>query len=189
MIGICGGIGSGKSVVSRVLRLRGEGVYDCDLEAKRIMDGSEEVVAALNLRYGDSVCPKGGPICRPELAKRVFGSEEERLWLNSLVHRLVREDVEKWHTLQINSGAKRCFVESAILASSGLAEMCSEIWMVTASEEERIARIKSRDALDEEAIRKRIRSQKEEERLLEHTCIPIRVIDNSGKIPLLMRIL
>ncbi len=65
MIGICGGIGSGKSVVSRVLRLRGEHVYDCDLEAKRIMDSSEEVLDALHERYGDVVCPVGGPICRP----------------------------------------------------------------------------------------------------------------------------
>ena len=50
MIGICGGIGSGKSVVSRILRLRGDAVYDCDLEAKRIMDSSEEVLTALNVR-------------------------------------------------------------------------------------------------------------------------------------------
>ena len=55
MIGICGGIGSGKSVVSRILRLRGDAVYDCDLEAKRIMDSSEEVLTALNGRYGDDV--------------------------------------------------------------------------------------------------------------------------------------
>ena len=180
MIGICGGIGSGKSVVSRVLRLRGEAVYDCDLEAKRIMDGSREVLDALNLRYGDEVCPAGGPICRPELAKRVFGSEEERLWLNSLVHRLVREDVARWHDTQMKGGAKRCFVESAILATSGLAQMCDEIWMVTASEDVRIARIKMRDSLGEDAIRKRIQSQEEEERGIDSLGIPVRIIDNSG---------
>lgn len=188
MIGICGGIGSGKSVVSRVLRLRGEAVYDCDLEAKRIMDGSREVLDALNLRYGEEVCPAGGPICRPELAKRVFGSDEERLWLNSLVHRLVREDVRRWHDARISEGHRRCFVESAILASSGLAQMCEEIWMVTASEEVRIKRIKSRDSLDEESVRKRILSQKEEEQLLESTCIPLRIIDNSGDVELLAQI-
>ncbi len=180
MIGICGGIGSGKSVVSRVLRLRGEAVYDCDLEAKRIMDGSREVLDALNGRYGEEVCPAGGPICRPELAKRVFGSDEERLWLNSLVHRLVREDVARWHAYQMKMGAKRCFVESAILATSGLAKMCEEIWMVTASEDVRIARVMERDSLGEDAIRKRIQSQEEEERIIANLGIPVRIIDNSG---------
>lgn len=185
MIGICGGIGSGKSVVSRILRLRGEAVYDCDLEAKRIMDGSEEVLSALNERYGDAVCPKGGPICRSELAGRVFNCEEERLWLNYLVHRPVREDLVRWHEAKASEGRGRCFVESAILASSGLAQMCDEIWLVTASEDVRIARIKSRDSLDEESILKRIRSQKEEEILLSALNISLRVIDNSGVLPLL----
>ncbi len=185
MIGICGGIGSGKSVVSRVLRLRGEHVYDCDLEAKRIMDSSEEVLDALHERYGDAVCPVGGPICRPELARRIFGNEEERQWLNSLVHRLVSIDVGIWHDALILDGKDRCFVESAILASSGLAAMCDEIWMVTASEEVRIARVRLRDSLDEDAIKKRIQSQLEEERLIEASGIPVRIIDNSGAIPLL----
>ncbi len=185
MIGICGGIGSGKSVVSRILRLRGEAVYDCDLEAKRIMDSSREVLASLNERYGDLVCPPGGPICRTELAKRIFSDDRERLWLNSLVHRLVREDVARWHEAKISEGNPRCFVESAILASSGLATMCDEIWLVSASEEIRMARIIVRDSLDADAIRKRILSQKEEERLITASDITVKVIDNSGSIPLL----
>lgn len=188
IIGICGGIGSGKSVVSRILRLRAEAVYDCDLEAKRIMDSSRDVLEALHDRYGDTVCPAEGPICRSELAKRVFSCDDDRLWLNSLVHRLVREDVKKWHETMMADGHSRCFVESAILASSGLARMCSEIWLVVASEEMRIARIKLRDSIDEDAIRKRILSQREEERLLNSSGIPIRIIDNSGIIPLLTQI-
>lgn len=185
IIGICGGIGSGKSVVSRILRLRGEAVYDCDLEAKRIMDTSQEVLTALNERYGNSVCPPGGPICRQELARRVFSSDEERLRLNGLVHRLVREDVDRWHAGRMAEGRQRCFVESAILASSGLAAMCDEIWLVTAAEDVRVARIKERDALTEEEIRSRIRSQQEEERILNATDISIRIIDNSGRTPLI----
>lgn len=184
-IGICGGIGSGKSVVSRILRLRGEAVYDCDLEAKRIMDSSDEVLDALTARYGESVCPPGGPICRPELARRIFGSDEERLWLNGLVHRLVREDVECRHAAMMADGRDRCFVESAILASSGLAAMCAEVWLVTASDDVRVARVMQRDSLSEEAIQSRIRSQQEEMRLLEATGIPIRTIDNTGVVPIL----
>lgn len=188
MIGICGGIGSGKSVVSRILRLRGEPVYDCDLEAKRIMDGSEEVLNALNEKYGDAVCPKAGPICRPELAKRVFSSEEDRLWLNALVHRLVRDDVKSWQKKMSAEAHPRCFVESAILASSGLARMCDEVWIVTASEKVRIDRIKMRDSLNEEAISKRIQSQKEEERIIADLHLPTKIIDNSNDTSLLNQI-
>ena len=183
MIGICGGIGSGKSVVSRILRLRDEAVYDCDLEAKRIMDSSEEVIQALHVRYGDEVCPAQGPICRPELARRVFGSDIERLWLNGLVHRLVRMDVEQWSGARLAEGRSRCFVESAILAASGLAAMCGEIWIVTAPDKVRIERVKMRDHLSEEAILGRIRSQEEEEMALKASGIPLRVIDNSGSLP------
>lgn len=188
MIGICGGIGSGKSVVSRILRLRGEPVYDCDLEAKRIMDSSEEVITALHDRYGDAVCPSGGPIYRPELARHVFGSDIERHWLNSLVHRLVREDVSRWQDARIAEGHEKCFVEAAILASSGLAEMCSEVWVLTAPEPIRIARVCQRDSLSEETIQSRIRSQREEEQLLASLRIPMREIDNSGSLPILTQI-
>ena len=188
MIGICGGIGSGKSVVSRILRLRGEPVYDCDLEAKRIMDSSEEVLEALHERFGNDVCPSGGPICRPELARHIFGDDEERLWLNSLVHRLVREDVARWHADRMAEGHERCFVEAAILASSGLAAMCDEIWLVTASEQVRTARIRLRDALSDEAIKGRIRSQQEEESILKASGIPVRIIDNSGFQPLITQL-
>lgn len=185
MIGITGGIGSGKSVVSRILRLRGLPVYDCDLEAKRIMDSSEEVLRALNERFGDEVCPAAGPICRPMLARHVFGDDEVRLWLNSLVHRLVRDDVAAWSRRMEAAGCSRCFVESAILASSGLAAMCDEIWLVTAPESERVARVASRDAADPDHIRRRIIAQKEEENLLRASGICIIAVDNSAMSSLL----
>lgn len=189
LTGICGGIGSGKSVVSRVLRLRGEHVYDCDIEAKRIMDSSAEVLKALNERFGDAVCPPGGPICRQALSRHVFGDDGHRLWLNSLVHRLVRDDVAAWHSRLEAAGSGRCFVESAILASSGLAAMCSEVWLVTAPEEERVRRVAARDGFDEQHIINRIRSQREEERLLAGSGCRLRIIDNSDAAALLPQIL
>lgn len=184
-IGITGGIGSGKSVVSRILRLRGDAVYDCDLEAKRIMDESEEVLTALQERFGDEVCPIGGPINRSNLARHVFGSDEHRLWLNSLVHRLVREDIAVWREQLAKSGIEVCHVESAILATSHLAEMCDEIWIVTAPEDQRIARVSSRDGLDEMQIRKRIESQEEEQRMIYGSGIKVRTIDNCNSASLL----
>lgn len=187
-IGIAGGIGSGKSVVSRILRLRGCAVYDCDFEARRIMDSSEEVHEALHQRFGNEVCTVGGPINRPRLAQYVFESDDHRLWLNSLVHRLVIKDVKAWRKAFGNTGAEVCYVESAILASSGLAHLCDEIWIVSAPEDIRIERVKARNSTDEVHIRKRIRSQQEEERLILESGIPVRIVDNGNDASLTMQL-
>lgn len=179
LIGIAGGIGCGKSVVSRILRLRGKHVYDCDLEARRIMDESEEVVSALNIRFGEAVCPAGGPIDRKALAAHVFGSDEHRLWLNALVHRLVRGDLKAWRAALEQAGADVCFVESAILASSGIADFCDEVWVITASDEVRTARVASRDGADPASIAARMKAQTEEERILNGKGVQLRFISNN----------
>lgn len=165
IIGISGGIGSGKSVVSRLLRLRGEAVYDCDIEARRLMDSSAEVLRELNIRYGEKVCSPQGLINRTELAQRIFSNDTERQWLNSLVHCMVREDVSTWANSLFAAGHKRCFVESAIPATSGLTAMCSRIIIVEAPESLRIARVRDRDGFDESSIHQRIMSQRKEDRL------------------------
>lgn len=185
MIGITGGIGSGKSVVSRILRLRGLPVYDCDREAKRIMDTSDEVLRALHDRFGDEVCPVGGPIHRPNLSRLVFSDDAHRIWLNSLVHRLVRRDLLEWCDAQARRGAAACFVESAIMATSGLAALCEEVWVVDAPEDIRLRRAMGRDRAEEAAIRSRMESQRMEMRLLLDAGVPIRIIDNSGAVSLL----
>lgn len=179
LIGITGGIGCGKSVVSRILRLRAVHVYDCDLKARRIMDESEEVLSALNIRFGDEVCPKGGSIDRKALARHVFGSDEHRLWLNALVHRLVRSDLKAWCSELEQAGADVCFVESAILASSAIADFCDEVWVITASDEVRTARVASRDGADPASIAARMKVQTEEERILNEKGVPLRFISNN----------
>lgn len=188
IIGICGGIGSGKSVVSRLLRLRGEAVYDCDMEARRLMDSSAEVLQELNIRYGDKVCPPQGPINRAELAQRIFSNDTERQWLNCLVHRMVREDVSTWAESLFATGSKRCFVESAIPATSGLTAMCSRIIIVDAPESLRIARVKDRDGLDESSIHQRILSQQEEDRQTRESGCPVFTINNDNATSVLANI-
>lgn len=189
IIGITGGIGGGKSVVSRILRLKGHEVYDCDREAKRIMDTYPSVLKALNERFGDEVCPPAGPINRPNLAKIVFSSEHHLHWLNRLVHDSVRLDFLSRCSAQMETNPfATMYVESAILASSGLAKHCDEVWVVDASEEERIRRVTARDRLSEAEITLRIESQRKEMKLLRESGVPLRIIDNSGDASLLEQI-
>lgn len=158
LIGITGGIGAGKSIVSRVLRLKGYAVYDSDTEAKRLMDESIEIIESIRGRFGDECVECNGLLNRKEIAKRVFANEEDLRWLNSIVHSVVRADLCRWNECQ--KGIR--FVESAILHSSGLDELCKKIWIVDAPEELRLERAVGRGGIDRENIKHRMNVQREE---------------------------
>ena len=87
-IGITGGIGSGKSVVSRLLRIMGYSVYDTDSEAKRLMESSLEVVQKLSECFGRDIY-HNGRLNRGLLSSRVFGESDKIVLLNSIVHTAV----------------------------------------------------------------------------------------------------
>lgn len=179
LIGITGGIGAGKSVLSRILRLKGFPVYDCDSRARMLMEESEKIVSLLKSRYGeDCVCGSGG-LNRELIASRVFSDEREREWLNTLVHAEVRQDIESWFDAL---GAGPAFVESAIMVTSGLDRICDRIVLVDAPEELRVERALERGGAREDIMR-RIHAQRHEFDLLPEEKV-VRV-DNSGATSLL----
>ncbi|MDE7116395.1 MAG: dephospho-CoA kinase [Muribaculaceae bacterium] len=159
LVGITGGIGAGKSVVSRILRLKGYRVYDCDSRAKELMTGSEEIIAALRERFGESCVLADGSLDRKLISSRVFSVEEERIWLNRLVHAAVRKDLDIWRKTGKDT---LCFVESAIIATSGLDRMCDSIWLVESPEKLRIRRALGRGGITEKDLMQRIRTQQSE---------------------------
>lgn len=185
IIGITGGIGSGKSVVSRILRLLGYEVYDCDSEARLIMERSAEIRESLISRFGSEVVNQEGTLNRRHIADRVFGNAEELKWLNSIVHKAVREDVARRAELTAegdrslpNGATVPLFVESAILATSGLAGMCCEVWLVDAPEGVRLERAMGRDGASRQEIKRRMEAQKTETDAL--AAYSVCRIDNSG---------
>lgn len=162
LIGVCGGIGSGKSVVSRILRLKGFEVYDCDSEAKRLMAADSEIKCRIRDLISSEVTDGVAVPDRELLAKIVFSDEAARLKLNEIVHEAVRNDIAKKAAEE-----KLMWVESAIIAESGLAAMCDRIWKVESPESLRIKRAIERDLCSKEDIERRIESQSKEESLLE----------------------
>lgn len=182
IIGITAGIGSGKSVVSRILRTKGFYVYDCDYEAKVIMDCSSELKSEIATRLGEE-CLVEDCLDRKKIAQKVFGDENHRLWLNSRVHKLVKDDfLGKIRDLD----HKIVFVESAILKSSGLASLCDMIWIVEADPDLRIKRASGRDGCDEASIKQRMEAQKDE--YDDFGDIPLCVVYNNENSLLLPRI-
>lgn len=172
IIAITGGIGSGKSVVSRILTCMGYEVYDCDSRARRIMDESESIRRAI----AADICPAAVTatgIDRAVLAARVFSDSEALEALNAIVHSHVRDDFADW-----SRSREICFVETAILHASHMDALVDEIWEVTAPKEIRIERVMRRNNATREEIVRRIESQKAEE-----TAIPQlkkRIVNNDG---------
>lgn len=182
IIGIGGGIGSGKSVVARICRLRGFDVYDCDSRAHSIMDGSKEVSNLISRLCGsDCLLPEGG-IDRKKFGPIFFSRADVRKEVNSLVHSLVREDIFR----ESLEGDGVFFVESAILRSSEISGMAAEIWLVTAPDEVRMARVKARSLLPESEIRKRMDAQRSELSSFD-LGVPVSIIVNSGYDSLLLQ--
>lgn len=174
IIGITGGIGSGKSTIARELAKRGYTVYDCDQEAKRIIAENSDVQQEIIDLLGEESFVDG-IYNTTYVAKRVFEDSHLLVALNAIVHPAVGLDIMK---------RKPDFVESAILYESGLDILCDRIIVVDALEEIRIARTIARDYAGDASpaninkVRARImaqgefRSQQSEVRL---------IVNNDGK--------
>jgi len=186
VIAIIGGIGSGKSVVSTILRTIGYGVYDCDSRAKVVMDNSREIKEALVAAFGVDAVDPDGVINRPYIAKIVFSDKEALQKLNGIVHPAVEADLRRWIS---NDTQRIVFVETAILRESGLDCLVDGVWHVTAPEEVRIERVMKRNNLPREAVEARIRSQKTEEGSSGLPKVKIINDDRHSVLPQVMRLL
>lgn len=183
VVGITGGIGSGKSIVSRFLRAMGYAVYDSDAEAKRIMDGDETLKKQLSEIFGADIYA-GGRLDRRALAGKVFSDALALARLNAAVHPAVRSDFRRW--AEAHGNASILFMESAILAESGFTDMVDAVWLVEAPEEIRVARIVRRDSCSAQEARQRIRAQWSDEAKERYASV---VLHNDGKKPLIPQIL
>lgn len=154
---ITGGIGSGKSVVSRILSELGYEVYDSDSRAKELMDNSSEIKKALTEAFGEGVVNADGEIDRKLLSSIVFNNGDALKKLNSIVHKAVLDDIMKWCEKYV---CYRLFVETAILYQSGLDKLVDEVWEVMAPEEIRIQRVMKRNNVSAEEASRRIESQR-----------------------------
>ena len=182
IIGITGGIGSGKSTIAKQLRQMGYAVYDTDSEAKRLIVEDAAVRKQMIQLFGSDVY-KDGIYQTAFVAQRVFTDKSLLAQLNAIVHPAVRADILRWATMQDSPSFRKglgvglCFVECAILYQAGFDTLCDKVVAVTAPEEVRLARVLARDHSTIDKVRARMRAQ-EAERDIERADI---VINNDGK--------
>jgi dephospho-CoA kinase len=172
-IGITGGIGSGKSVVCRVLQLMGYPVYSSDQRAKELMQEDQQIIQELTNLFGIQAY-LNKELNRPFIATQIFQDDSKRIQMNQIVHPAVREDFKKWTKNQVSP---LVFQESALLFETGNYKQFDAVILVTASEKVRMERIKLRDNLSEKAIQERFNAQMSEEEKKKLTAF---IIQNNG---------
>ena len=185
IIGITGGIGSGKSVIARQLRQMGYEVYDTDSEAKRLIVEDAHVREQMTALFGEEVY-KDGVYQTSFVAQQVFADKNLLAKLNAIVHPAVKQDIiTKFRSLGViseplkrNSGL--FFIECAILFQAGFDVLCDKVVAVTAPEDIRLERVIARDHSDMNKVRARMRAQ-EAEKDLQGADI---VINNDGTTPI-----
>lgn len=150
IIGITGGIGSGKSTIAQALAQRGYAVYDCDREAKRIITEDASVRKAIIDLLGTEAFtaspqhPFTGVYNTAYVAQRVFAEPELLNRLNAIVHPAVKADILSL-PFGKGLGVGFLFIESAILYEAGLNTLCDRVVVIDAPEDIRIARTIDRD--------------------------------------------
>lgn len=182
-LGITGGIGSGKSVVCRLLEVMGIPVYISDVETKHLMATDAFIRKELIALLGEDVYADG-ILNKPLLASYLFSSPEHIKQINAIIHPHVKDDFRQW--VHSRAAFSMVGIESAILIEAGFISEVDVVVMVYAPEELRIERAVKRDASSRELIEKRIRSQMSDEEKCNQADF---VIVNDGETPLIPQVL
>ena len=154
-VGITGGIGSGKSVVSDVIRLLGYPVYNSDIRAKELSDTNNAIRQSLVALFGPAIYTDNH-LNRPLLASHLFQDSAQREAVNAIIHPVVFADFNKWCAMQHTA---LVFAESAILVESGFSALMDKMIVVDAPHKLRLQRVVERDVVTMEQAQKRMEAQ------------------------------
>lgn len=174
IIGLTGGIGSGKTTIANYFKSFGIPVYIADDEARKIMQSSE-IIETIKKIFGNSVF-ENDILSREKLAEIVFNDPEKLKELNKIIHPAVKKDFDQW--LLEHVAVPYIIYEAAILFESGGYKNCDLIITVTAPIESRIQRVTERDKTTREHVLKRINAQWTDDQRISKSDF---VIENTSK--------
>jgi dephospho-CoA kinase len=179
--GITGGIGSGKTLVSKIFACLGIPVYDADSHAKELMTTDGILVSQIKKEFGDLSYLSDGTLNRKYLSEVVFNKQERLDVLNKLVHPRVGENYTQW--VKRHNNKAYVLKEAALLFETGSYQALDKIIVVHAPEEVRIKRVVHRDGRAEQQVREIIRKQMSEEEKLKRADFIIYNDESSLIIP------
>ncbi|MGN0134635.1 MAG: dephospho-CoA kinase [Anaerotignum sp.] len=177
VIGLTGGTGSGKSVVSKSLAEAGATIVDADQIAHEIILKGEPAYQEIIEYYGTGILDEDGNIIRKKLGEIVFHDEEKLAFLNRCTHKYICAEVDRQIAAAKAAGtAKAIVLDAPLLLEAGLEQVCDGVWVVYADPEVRAQRVMARDGVTYELAKARIANQKSWE---EYKQAADTVIDNS----------
>ena len=161
IIGLTGGIGSGKTTVAKLIEERGYPVYSSDTRAKDIVNDNDTLKQEIIGLLGENAYDSSGKYHSKWVAKQVFNDDKLRLTLNAIIHPAVKQDFESWVMMQ---NKNLVFKETALLFELNLDKDCFKSILVSTDEDIRIKRVMARDQKTEEEVKKIIDKQMPENR-------------------------
>lgn len=179
IIGLTGGIGTGKSTVSAMLKAKGIMVIDSDQIAREVVEPGSKALAQIVAHFGQEVLLPNGRLNRKALGARVFGNEEKRKRLMEITHPAIFAETEKRISEAKKNGEALIVLDSPLLIETGRYKQTDLVVLVYADEETQLQRIMSRDNLTEEEARYRINAQMPIDEKRQYADI---IIDNRGTI-------
>lgn len=174
IIGLTGGIGSGKSVAQHYIASKGIPVIDADQISKEIvMPGAQALIEIVDV-FGSNILNNDGSLNRKELGNIVFSDKEKLDTLNDIMHKKIINEIKQ----RLNHiHAPIVVIDAALLIETELYQIVNEVWVIDIHTNLQIERVKKRDNLSKEEIMKRIKSQLPREKRNQYADV---IIDNSG---------
>ena len=179
IIGLTGGIGSGKSVVSHYLENLGYPIVDADLVAREVVAPKSEGLDGLVRFFGQGILTEEGELNRQALGELIFKDEEKRLIVNHLLHPLI-ERVIAGRLEKLKEKNVITFLVVPLFFEAGYTKYVDEVWYINASKELREKRVRERDKIDSAYAKRKIGSQLTLEEIQKQ--YQVTVIDNEGSI-------
>ena len=153
VLGITGGIGSGKSTVSGILRDKGLLVLDADEISKKVTEPGGKAIPAIAEEFGPRAVGANGVMNRKAVSSIVFSDKKKLDDLSTIIHRFVFEEMEEQVEKEKEKGTK-CVVLDVPIPVRRFTDMCDQIWVVTCDKDVRLARLAKRGLEKEEALRR-----------------------------------
>lgn len=176
VIGLTGGIGSGKSTVAQLFAEKGITVIDSDQLARDVTQPGKPALNEIQEHFGSGLINENGSLNRTTLRKIIFGNDNERVWLEQLLHPLIRAEMKK----QIEkSTSNYCIVVIPLLFETTPNPLINRILVVDTHEKEQINRVLKRDSSSPEEIQLILKSQVSRAKRLEFADD---IIENTGSI-------
>ena len=179
VIGLTGGIGTGKSEIARLLQSLGAAVINADQVGHEAYAPDSESWHEVVATFGEDILQPSGEIDRRKLGAIVFADAQQLAKLNGIMHpRMARMVADRIQVLR-EEGVQVVVVEAALLFEAGWDTLVDEVWVVESPVEAVIERLQARSGMDKEEVRKRVDSQMGSSERLERADL---VVDNSGDV-------